>query len=266
MELIKDIFVRVLNTQSEVLTDDQEIMCYKEVNALFFGIVRPIFELPLDMKGIPQLKNYSNDDLSIGLSSYRVTKIINTGNNLFIQTLPINEDDFVIVSVVNMVPVKGIEILLNAVRLLKDSKIKVFLIGNDQSEYVADLKKEYSENQFVFLGKQLDVKPYLALANVFVIPTKDEGRKEGMPIAPLEAMAMGIPVIGSKISGIKDILKEYPELLFEPSNSEDLSNKIVSVRETTIDSVKMVDMVNKKFSLVTFIKQREQLYKTLIKK
>ena len=186
------------------------------------------------------------------------------------KELQINEDDFVIVSVVNMVPVKGIEILLNAVRLLKDSKIKVFLIGNDKSEYVADLKKKYSEKQFVFLEKKLDVKPYLALADVFVIPTKDEGRKEGMPIAPLEAMAMGIPVIGSKISGIKDILKDYPESLFTPSDTEDLKLKIVAIKNVSPQNkiklkLKIRNTVIEKFSLERFIKERENIYKKLSK-
>jgi glycosyltransferase involved in cell wall biosynthesis len=186
------------------------------------------------------------------------------------KELQINEDDFVIVSVVNMVPVKGIEILLNAVRLLKDSKIKVFLIGNDKSDYVDDLKKKYSEKQFMFLGKKLDVKPYLALADVFVIPTKDEGRKEGMPIAPLEAMAMSIPVIGSKISGIKDVLKDYPELLFIPSDTGDLKLKIVAIKNLSSQNRTQLKeniraTVIEKFSLKGFIQERENIYKKIAK-
>ncbi|MCF6308044.1 MAG: glycosyltransferase [Flavobacteriaceae bacterium] len=186
------------------------------------------------------------------------------------RELYIEAGDFVIVSVVNMVPVKGIEILLNAVRLLKDSRLKVFLIGNDKSEYVDYLKEEYSEQQFVFLGKKLDVKPYLALADVFVIPTKDEGRREGMPIAPLEAMAMSIPVIGSKISGIKDVLKDYPELLFTPSDTEDLKLKIVAVKNLSSQNKinlkeKIRATVIENFSLEGFIKERENIYKTMTK-
>jgi len=186
------------------------------------------------------------------------------------KELHINEDDFVIISVVNMVPVKGIEILLNAVRNIKDSKIKVFLIGNDKSEYVDHLKREYSEEQFVFLGKQLDVKPYLALADVFVIPTKDEGRKEGMPIAPLEAMAMSIPVIGSRISGIKDVLKDYPELLFAPSDTSELKLKILYIKSLSSQNKlklkeKIRNTVIENFSLERFIKERENIYKKFSK-
>ena len=76
----------------------------------------------------------------------------------------------------------------------------------------------------------MDVRPYLALADLFIIPTKNEGRKEGMPIAPLEAMAMGKIVLGSNVSGVTDILKEFPENLFEAGNIKELERKIVKFK------------------------------------
>ena len=183
------------------------------------------------------------------------------------KELGLNKDDFIIISVVNMVPVKGIEILLNAVRQIKDPKIKVLIVGNDASAYATDLKSEFSEKEFMFLGKKMNVKEFIALANIFVIPTKDEGRKEGMPIAPLEAMAMGIPVLGSNISGVKDILEAYPEFLFEPSNAADLAEKILLFKaEKNFDKAKLVKKIQNEFSLKAFIEQREKVYKSLIKK
>lgn len=183
------------------------------------------------------------------------------------QELGLVNDDFVIISVVNMVPVKGIEILLNAVRLINNPKIKVLIVGNDASDYAANLKTEFTENEIMFLGKKQNVKDYISLANLFVIPTKDEGRKEGMPIAPLEAMAMGVPVIGSNISGIKDVLVGYPEFIFKPSSVEDLATKITSfINQKTFDKIKLVGTIHKHFSLKSFIEQRENVYKSLMKK
>ena len=102
------------------------------------------------------------------------------------------KDDFVIVSVANLVAVKGIEILLDAVIKLNDQSIKVFIVGDYNNDYGLPLKAEYEKyNNIRFLGKHLDVRPYLAMADLFAIPTKDEGRKEGLPIAPMEAMASG---------------------------------------------------------------------------
>lgn len=128
----------------------------------------------------------------------------------------IKKNDFVVISVVNMVAVKGIEILIEAVIQSEISNIKLLLVGNDQSEYVEDLKAKYLEHhpEIIFTGKQLEVQNYLSIVNVFVIPTKNEGKREGMPMAPVEAMSSGIPVIGSRVSGITDILEGFEEWIF----------------------------------------------------
>lgn len=171
-----------------------------------------------------------------------------------------------IISVVNMVPVKGIQFLLEAVQKIDDPQINVSLIGSDASDYAQDLKRKYENGRIRFLGKKLDVRPYLKKADLFVIPTLDEGRKEGMPVAPLEAMSMGLPVIGSKIAGIKDVLKAYPERLFKPADAGDIANKIKMMRKDGQTSDKncydknLRAYVKKNFSLDSFIASREKIY------
>ncbi|MEH6535813.1 MAG: glycosyltransferase [Psychroserpens sp.] len=179
-------------------------------------------------------------------------------------------DDFIIVSIANLVAVKGIEVLLEAVERLNDDNIKVLIVGSDHSHYAITLKQKYKSKKHIqFLGKQLDIKPYLAVANVFVIPTKNEGRKEGMPIAPLEAMASSRIVIGSNISGIKDILESKKEFLFEPSNIDDLAEKIKFVMNLTPAdmSAKQQEFRNlavKIFSIQSFITNHQFFYKQLL--
>ena len=186
-------------------------------------------------------------------------------NKAFLKT-----NDFVIISVANLVPVKGIEILLEAVHLLKDKNIKVLIVGHDEGEYGEYLKQHYSNNEnFVFLGKQLDVRPYLNSADLFVIPTKNEGRKEGIPNAPLEAMAMRCPVIGSNISGISDILSAFPECLFEAGNINDLSIKLKGIKQMSSHernnlAHSMRLQVIKEYSIEDFIQNHEVVYKDMI--
>ena len=180
-------------------------------------------------------------------------------------------DDFVILSVVNLVAVKGIEVLYDAVQQLNDDSIKILIVGNDQGEYGQELKKRYRSNKnVVFAGKQLEVRPYLAMADLFVIPTKDEGRREGIPNAPLEAMATECVVLGSNISGVKDILRAFPECLFEASNVDVLAEKISYIKNmNTMDrenlAKKMRTQVVKEFSIEDFIKKHETLYLKLAK-
>lgn len=186
------------------------------------------------------------------------------------ERIRVEKTDFVIVSVANLVPVKGIEILLKAVQQLEDKSIKVFIIGDDSSSYGDALKTAFKDENIYFVGKQLDIRPYLALADVFVIPTKDEGRKEGMPIAPLEAMASRRIVLGSNISGINDILEFFKSCLFQADNVEALAKKIQYIQNLTFKEREMLakrmrEHVENEFSLEVCINNHDKFYRTLIK-
>jgi glycosyltransferase involved in cell wall biosynthesis len=219
---------------------------------------------------------YINDDMGSQFFSKMKTKAVPMALGVDTQYykprkkeipegLYIGNDDFVIVSVANLVPVKGIEDLLIAVSQLNDKKIKTFIVGNNENDYGQNLIKTYQNENIYFLGKRNDVRPYLAMADVFVIPTKNEGRKEGMPVAPLEAMAMGIPVIGSKISGITDVLKLYPEHLFEAGNNHDIKAKILRIKAMDEDERSLLkkhirEYTEENFSLKHFINAQEKFY------
>ncbi|WP_242133252.1 glycosyltransferase [Aestuariivivens marinum] len=184
------------------------------------------------------------------------------------QSLDILDTDFVIVTVANLVPVKGIETLMEAAKALNDTAIKVLVIGRDDNAYASTLKQRYSSENCLFLGLQPDVRPYLALADLFVIPTRNEGRKEGFPIAPIEAMAAGCLVLGSNISGINDILKAFPKYLFEPSNIDELAKKIKYIKDTPsierkLTSKAMRDYVEKNFDIKQCVLNHELLYNTI---
>ena len=187
------------------------------------------------------------------------------------EKLNIQEGDFLIISVANLVPVKGIETLCNAVLKLSDPRLKVLIVGNDTNDYGIELKKEFGSNPAImFLGKQMDVKPYLALANVFIIPTKNEGRKEGIPNAPLEAMAMERVVLGSNISGINDILKNFPDCLFTADSVNELSEKIqfvqkLSGQERENLAKEMRKEVISKYSITEFLNNHQELYLELVR-
>ena len=186
------------------------------------------------------------------------------------EGITFTKDDFVIVSVANLVPVKGIEVLLKAVEEINDATIKVMIIGDASSDYGQELQQQFNNEQIYFVGKKLDVRPYLAMADLFVIPTKDEGRKEGMPIAPLEAMASQRIVIGSKVSGITDILKDFKENIFEPDNVEALKQHILRGKMLNSDEKKFLELKSRKcvvnyFSLEKFILNHEEFYSNILR-
>ena len=86
-----------------------------------------------------------------------------------------------------------------------------------------------------FTGKVLNVKEYLNSAEIFVLPTLNKGRKEGSPVALLEAMACGLNVIASKIPGIKDQLENYPDHIFDAGSIDELSKKMITYMSMKTD-------------------------------
>ncbi len=178
---------------------------------------------------------------------------------------------FKIITVANLVPVKGIEVLIKAIELLNNPNIHLEVLGDDRGDYGVQLKQIVIdlklENQVAFLGKHTDVRSFLAASDLYVIPSK----KEGMPMALVEAMTMGIPVMGSDISGINFVLKDFPELLFEVSDADVLSRKIELFCKKTADEKQEIgnqlrNYCIANFSMEKFINEHENLYLKLARK
>jgi len=192
-----------------------------------------------------------------------------------IQQFGIPEDSKIIIAVANLVPVKGIEILIHAFsRLDLSQRPFLLIVGDDQNSYGAEIKQLVNhlgiQGRTVFTGKQADVVSFLNQAYLFVLPTLDQGRREGSPVSMLEAMANGRAVLGSRVPGIKDQLKEFPELLFEPGNIDELTNKLnwilsFSVAEYEHITEQTTVYVSKHYSIELEVGRHQEGYLRCIK-
>ena len=78
-----------------------------------------------------------------------------------------------------------------------------FEVDNEiAEEMVRDAEARGLRNALVFAGATLDVPDYLGAADLFVLPS----RREGLPVALLEAMACGLPCIASRLAGSTDTI------------------------------------------------------------
>jgi len=179
---------------------------------------------------------------------------------------------FDVITVANLVPVKGVEVLIKAIHLLDDDAITLTIVGDYDHTYgkglVALVTDLGMNNQVAFVGKSQDVRPYMSQADLYVIPTLDAGRKEGMPMALVEAMSMGLPVLGSDISGIRYVLKDFPELLFVAGDPEALALKINGLHAMDVANrgalgQRLRANCKAQFTMEAFIVAHEALYKTL---
>jgi len=125
-------------------------------------------------------------------------------------------------------PIKGVETLLRAAQLLPD--VTVAIVGD--GPLAAELHELASElgvaDRVVFLGRVPSVPPVLAAADVVVLPSFSEG----MPLVVLEALALGRPVVASRVGGIPEVIEGVTGLLVEPGDPAALA---ASLKRVTTD-------------------------------
>ena len=199
-----------------------------------------------------------------------------SGNPIIREKWGISDKTRIIVSIANLVPVKGIEILIQAFeQLIVDySNWKLIIVGDDTTEYARKLKNKFLEtarikDKIIFTGKTDNVRMFLDISEIYVQTTLNKGRMEGAPIAILEAMANGKVIIGSDIPGIRDQLKCSPNNLFNAGDVTDLKNKLntfMSNNKSTNNKIgaEFLFHVKKYYDLSHEKKNLEEYYQDLI--
>lgn len=123
-----------------------------------------------------------------------------------IQSYKKNSETLVFVSVGRISKVKNHQLLVKVFSELEKQNKNVILvvIGDDyESGILQDCLKIKSDNTF-FLGLKQNVPDYLFCSDVFCMSSE----YEGLPIAILEALSIGLPVISTNVGGIADVIKD----------------------------------------------------------
>ncbi len=100
---------------------------------------------------------------------------------------------------------KGLPILLQAVEAIQENRIKLLVVGGSPSEIheFTLLSKEYNiSDRVVFTGFQKDVKPFLWISQVFILPSA----YETFSLVAFQAAAAGLPVIATQLFGVEEFI------------------------------------------------------------
>ena len=122
--------------------------------------------------------------------------------------LGLPEDAFVVAGLGRLVPVKGFDVLVAALRPLADAvpSSRLVLIGDGpQREELRVAARDLGVGGRVLVtGVTPDIAGWLAAADVLAAPS----RNEGMGRAIVEAMALGLPVVGAAVGGIPAVVAD----------------------------------------------------------
>lgn len=123
---------------------------------------------------------------------------------------------------------KGWDVLLKSMSLLKDKKIRLLLVGSgSQENEMKEMIKQLGLNKIVELhgAQPHDKLPhYFNQMDIFAFTTR---LAESLGLVGLEAMACGVPVVGSNIGGLPSYIEDGVNgKLFESGNSTELARCI----------------------------------------
>lgn len=169
------------------------------------------------------LKVIANGNVNgIDLDFFNPNKVSQVEQENLKQQLHINSTDFVFVFVGRLVSDKGINELVAAFDTFssKNSNSKLLLVGpleNDLDPLLQKTKDTISNNKAIIsVGFQTDVRPFLAISNVFVFPSY----REGFPNVILQAGAMNLPCLVTDISGSNEIIIQNENGIILPVKNE----------------------------------------------
>ncbi len=177
----------------------------------------------------------------------------------------------IVISVARLNPVKGVDHLIKAIALVEERmpNLRLVVIGDGEQReelerLINQLRIDSKVQLLGFLPHQ-QISEYLNISDVFILSS----RHEGLGIALIEAMACGVPVIGSRVDGIVDIIDEGKNGILVPSGDAKVLAEGIerllqdeNLRDNFIEEG--FKKVEERFLWDSILQQIEQIYISLV--
>ncbi|HEU4888840.1 MAG TPA: glycosyltransferase family 4 protein, partial [Thermoanaerobaculia bacterium] len=174
-----------------------------------------------------------------------------------LRELDLPPDARIAVTVAVLRPGKGIEVLLEAVRLLPDLH---FVIVGDGS--MREKWQTGSPANVHWTGFRRDVDAILAGCDLFVHPSLDDA----FPTVLLEAMAAGLPVVASRVGGIPEIVDDgVTGRLVPPGDAPQLASAIRDVMGNRTMGDTALTIARQRFSTEAWIERLTRVYAEVLR-
>lgn len=166
-------------------------------------------------------------------------------------------------------PEKGMAVLIEAVRWLKErfSTVECVIIGDggEQPALLGRIRELGLEHCVHLVGFQQDIPALLAILDVVVIPSFEEG----IPQSLTQALAMERPVVASAVGGVPEVVQDgLSGLLVPPRDPEILAEKIGCLLSDPMAATRMGkigrQVIQERFSMEHMLTQTELVYRQLM--
>lgn len=206
---------------------------------------------------------------SVGIDNSRFEKV-DIDRTLFREKLGVKPDDIMVLAVGELSSRKNQQVIIRALGLLPDKEKYVLVVCGRavvHSKVEQDLRTLADEMgvRICLLGHRSDIPEMNKCADVAVIPSL----REGLGMAGLEALASGVPVVGSDVQGIREyVLNGKTGYLCDPESPEEFAEAIHTLAiMTEEEKVKMATeckTVALKFDQSVSCAQMKNIYETVL--
>lgn len=172
-------------------------------------------------------------------------------------SLGVSQNAFVVAAAARLSREKGIDTLLQAAAQRTGM---TFLVAGD-GPLKSTLARHLPPNAKL-LGRRDDIRPLLAAADVFAVPS----RREGQGISALEAMAAGAPLVAARVGGLADMLADgETALLVPPADPDAIAAALSRLQSDTRLRQKLVAnaavIVRERYDLPTMLTAVTEVYR-----
>ena len=141
-----------------------------------------------------------------------------------------NHNKYTIVSVGRLSIQKNQQLLFQAFEkvLEVDKEAELYILGDGplRNKLETYILKHKLEHNIYLEGNVNNVEDYFAKADVFALSSS----YEGLPLAVLEAMAAGLPIVSTDVGGVRDIVTDNG-ILVNPGDVDDLSHAMILLKD-----------------------------------
>jgi len=178
----------------------------------------------------------------------------------------IGEEETTLLVVARLSQEKGIDVLLQAFRILLEMspEFKLIIVGAGVEEKNLKLlaKKLKIEEAVRFAGFQTEVIPYYSSADIYVAPS----RFEGLGMSVLEAMRSGLPIVATNVGGHPEIVQDGVSGFLVPSeDAKGMASAILEINKMQDLGKQMgdigKDICHKKYDINRVVAEYEKLYR-----
>lgn len=221
--------VPIMSTLHGYIGNNFKLRCYERIDRFMLRFFNKVV--------------FVDDSLARCLRNGLVNSIvINNGINISSQAtghktqvkggLGIKEDELVIGSAGRLSKEKGHRYLIEAFARIvkKHSGVKLLIVGNGlQYQRLVDSVQQLGiEGNVIFAGYQEDMDKVYRGIDILVQPSL----REGVPLAILEAMSYGLPVVATNVGGVANLIRNRETgLLINPASSKEIYNALLNLLE-----------------------------------